>query len=583
MALPAPSGGPAVDATCGPGGGATDVTMFQSHASYDYMITHKSRAVWLTVMILAILPASLVQARGTRPDPARHLPSLAKGAAKRTIVFAENIGQWSPSVRYQGTAGSTGIRFEPGRVSYLYLVDSAAHGKERATGYTLSTEFVGARTGATVEGDHPSEAFFNYYLGRDQSRWHLGARGFEGVRYRDLYPGIDAHYYGSDGRLKYDFIVAPGADHHSIQLRYNGARDLKLLPNGEMAVATEFGSVREAAPFAYQMIGGRRATVSAAYRLMEGTAYGFEIGPHDPHYPVVIDPCLSVEYATYLGGGSFDLVTSMAADSSGASYAIGFTRAPDFPVLPKAELEQLNYVFISKLSSDGSQLLYSTVIAQTYADEYGMTFVNGQPSTIQYESIGEDVEVTRNGEAIVALNTNVDSMPTTAGAYRRQRSAENLNSRCGPPVYNNFDCYVVRLNGSGRMVWGTYLGGSDNDYVTDIALDGSGNVFLTGMTYATVCGNRGDALAFPTTVPRDRFGSSDTLRGFETFVARLNSDGRALPFSAIYGGTKNEFATRIGLDAGGDIYLFGSTNSADLPTTANAYQRTAPPGLTGGV
>lgn len=557
------------------------------------MITHKSGAAWLLIAALgALLPWGALHAENGGKGREASRPAKRSGSgATRAITFTENIGQWDAGVRFQGTAGSTSIRFENGRVSYLYLVDSlAARGKggrtaesaadasgardNRTIGYRLSTEFIGGLPGAAIDGESPTGTLFNYYLGPDASRWHVGARGFEGVRYRGIYPGIDAHYYGHDGGLKYDFILSPGADHRQIHLRYNGAGMLTILPTGEMEVVTAFGSVKEAAPYSYQVIGGRRVEVDARYRLLGPTSYGFAIGKHDPRYPVVIDPCLSVEYATYLGGGSFDMVTSMAVDSSGASYAIGFTRAPDFPVLPSQELEQLNYVFISKLSADGSQLLYSTVIAETYEGTYEET-----PTTILFESLGEDVEVTPGGEAVIALTTNIDSLPTTPGAYKRFRSPQNINSTCGPPIFDNYDAYVVRLNSNGQLKWGTYLGGSDNDYVSDIALHGNGEVLLTGMTYAPVCGTRGDALSFPTTVPRDRFGSADTLRGFETYISRLSADGRSLPFSAIYGGTRDEFATRIALDPGGDIFLLGSTNSTDLPTTANAYQGSAQPGL----
>lgn len=564
------------------------------------MITLRS-ASSLTLVALACLLAALVclpaphawaQAthRGGEPYGAAarrapvqpgSRPSLSAATGARATLFTENIGQWDRDVRFEGTAGSTRIRFERGAVGYRFLVDSVGtDGKASGSRFhALRTEFVGARPDAAVTGEEAAGTLFNYYLGPRAENWHLGARGFAAVRYHNLYDGIDARYFETKGRLKYEFTVAAGADHSAIALRYSGARTLAITSAGELEAVTPFGTVREAPPFSYQTIGGRRVTVASRYRLIGTDRFGFELGAHDARYPVVIDPCLSIEYSTYLGGGSYDVVTALASDSSGSAYAVGFTRAPDFPVLPSGQLEQLNWVFISKLSPDGTRLIYSTVIAPTYDGPYDVYGPIQKPTAMFYQPIGEDVEVTASGEAVVAFTTNLDSIPTTNGAYQRRRSADYLNSACGPPVFSNFDCYVARFTADGRLTWGTYLGGRGNDYLADIALDGAGNVCLTGTTYESRCGSRGDGISFPTTVPRDRFGSADTVRGFETFVSRLTSDGRTLGFSAQYGGTRNEFASRIAVEPAGTMVILGSTNSTDLPTTSGAYRPAAEPGL----
>lgn len=493
--------------------------------------------------------------------------------AARAIVFTENIGQWPGGVQLQGTAGSTTIRFEPYQVSYSYLVESRG-GTLAARRHQLRTEFLGANPDTRVEGTSATGATFNYYLGREASTWYTGARGFGSVRYHGLYKGIDAVYYGQGTSLKYDFIVAPGADHRSIRLQYHGAKRLRLTHSGEMEVVTAFGSVREAPPYSYQEINGRRVQVQAAYRLLGNGRYGFTLGKHDPAHPVVIDPCLSVEYSTFFGGGGYDIVTNMAIDSSGFSYATGFTRAFDFPTKPAVTIEQENLIFVSKISPDGTQLIYSTVIAQTYQGNYGM-----MGSSQSFESIGEDVEVTPGGNAIVALTTYNNNLPTSGGSFQRQRAQNNLNSICGPPNFENFDVYVARLGTDGRIAWGSYLGGSDNDYLADIALDANENIYLTGTTYAPLCGSRGDTLSFPTTIPRDRFATPQPIRNFETYIASLSQDGRTLRFGALYGGTGNDVAGAIGLDRNGMIYIVGSTNSTNLPTTTNAYQPNPKAGL----
>jgi hypothetical protein len=500
------------------------------------------------------------------------------------FLFTENIGQWNHATLMQGRGGSVTFRFTRSGVDYFYSVDSLKHRTDRSpslpvAGHALRTEFIGARSDLRVEGENPAATLYNYYLGPEPSQWHVGARAFRQVRYRGLYSGIDALYYGRDGSMKYDFIIAPGGDYRQIVLRYKGAEKMQLTGKGELEVTTAFGAVREARPYSYQEIDGKRVTVEAEYRLQGGSEYGFALGEYDPRYPVVIDPCLSVEYATFLGGGGYDAVTGLAVDSAGFAYATGITRAPDFPIVPDSgQLAQRNYVFISKLSSDGSKLIYSTMIAPTYNGPY-----RESPISQLFESIGEDVEVTRTGEAVVAMTTNIAGLPTTSGAYMRSHAQNDPGSFCGIADSLNFDTYITRVDGSGRIVWGTYLGGKGNDYVSDLALDAGGDVYLTGLTYSPVCAGKGDTLAFPVTVPRTSFTSSDTLQGFETFVSRLSSDGKSLSFSGVYGGKGSEFAGRIAVTSAGKIILLGSTSSPDLPTTANAYQPAARPGLGSGV
>jgi len=537
-----------------------------------------STTTWVALLLVA-LSSPL---RSQQPT----LGSAAAGeyADMRSFLFTENIGQWESETAFQGRAGSVMVRFTRTSVDYFYAVDSIGSQVSRRTphGYTLGTEFLGAHDDVRIDGTGRTATRYNYFLGAAPSEQYTGAAVYGNVRYNGLYDGIDALYSGNDGRMKYDFIVAPGADYRQIRIRYHGARALKIGGDGALEVATPFGTVRDAAPYCYQEIGGKQVAVRASYHLLGENVYGFRLGAYDPTRPVVIDPCLSIEYGTYLGGGGYDVVTNMAVDSVGFAYAVGFTNAIDFPRVPAGPYQSGNYVFISKIAEDGSSLIYSTILAQPYVGAYA------SGTETYYESIGEDVEVTASGEAVVALTTNVPGLATTGGAFRRTISVNPDTTVCPPLVAQNYDVYVTRLDVQGKMKWGTYLGGGDNDYVTDIALDRSENVCLTGTTYSLPCADGqgkpiGDTLRFPVTVPKDRFSTTDTLKGFETFVARLTSDGRQLTFGAVYGGRGDEFAGKIAVDQSGRIYIFGNTNSPDLHTTPNAYHGSPSAGLGGSV
>lgn len=493
----------------------------------------------------------------------------------RAFRFVENIGQWEGAAAFQGTIGSALVRFAPAEVAYWYPVREQA--SSDVSGYLLRTEFVGGRRDALPQGEEKRGALHNYYLGKTPDRQFLGANDYGRVRYPELYPNIDALFSGSDGKLKYDFIVKPGGNPADVNVRYHGAKELRITVKGELEVVTEFGVVREAPPYSYQEIDGKQVEVRAAYRLIGPDSYGFSIEDYDPDRTLVIDPCLSIEYLTYLGAGGFDEVTDMAVDSSGNGYAVGLTRAITFPTVPpRGELPAENFFFVSKINPNGSALIYSTVFGPEYEDIYS-TAPNGTINL--YEALGEAVEVTSDGKAVVAMTTNIPNLSTTSGAYQADRASNRVNSVCGPPFADNYDAYILRLGGSGEVEWGTYLGGGDDDYVRDMAIDANGNIALTGVTHAPRCGSSGDSLDFPLTVPLEEFSSTATLKGFQTFVAQLDPQGGNLRFSALYGGGGSEFAERLVVGPSGDLYLIGSTNSNDLKTTSGAYQATPNPGL----
>jgi len=486
--------------------------------------------------------------------------------ASPTARFIPNKGQWNTTVEFQARAGDATIAFDRHGITLAVPVDSAGSVSFRG----LRTEFVGATTTA-IAGVNPTTPRFNY------PEHGVSVGGYDAVQYTDAWPGIDVVYRAVGGGFKYDVVVTPGASPSQVRFRYLDAAHVERDPSGDLLIASPFGRLREHAPMCWQDIDGARVAVQAQYRVEHDGSVGYSVGAYDPCHPLIIDPCLSVEYATYLGGGGYDVVTSVATDSSRNAYACGFTRAPDFPLIPRSgRLDGRNYVFVSKLSPDGRQLVYSTTVGLPYEDLY--------PSASLFESIGAEIEVTANGEAIVAMSTNIDSLTTTAGAYAATITRnDTVSIDCPPLNEQNYDLYIARFTTTGSLRWGTYLGGSDDDYVVDLALDPSGRPVVAGMTYARTCGaNRGAPLSFPVTAVQDGFNSGEKLRGLETFVTALTPDGRTLHFSALYGGAGNDVPGRIRFDSVGRLVMVGSTQSNNLPTTPGALQPSRRPGAAAG-
>ncbi len=241
----------------------------------------------------------------------------------------------------------------------------------------------------------------------------------------------------------------------------------------------------------------------------------------------------ALAYATYLGGSSVDKGEGIAVDGSGSAYVTGSTSSPDFPTTTGAYQTTLpgsQNAFVTKLSADGSALVYSTYLGGNSSDA------------------GAGIAVDPSGNAVVVGTTGSLNFPTTAGAV--QRSLKGFDN-----------AFITKLSATGSSLgFSTYLGGSGGDHGTAVALDNLGNTYVTGYTTSP---------DFPTTSS----ASEARLQGSSNaFVAKIKAGATALVYSSYLGGTGSEQGTGIAVDGVGNIYLTGYTRSGDFPTSRGAYQ-----------
>ena len=270
---------------------------------------------------------------------------------------------------------------------------------------------------------------------------------------------------GNQRQLEYDFIVAPGADPASIRLAFQGAERMSLDAQGNLVLHPSGGDVVEHAPVVYQEVEGVRRSVAGRYVLQESGQVGFALGAYDVSQPLTIDPILS--YSTYLGGKSGDDGYGIAVDSAGNAYIIGDTISNNFPtknpLQPRLGSQQQYDAFVAKLNPTGTALVYSTYLGGNGFDR------------------GEGIAVDSAGNAYVTGATYSTDFPT-------KNAFQSANGGTG----NLGDVFMTKLNATGSaLLYSTYLGGSGRDEGHAIALDGSGNAYVTGHTAS---GN------FPTTV-----------------------------------------------------------------------------------
>jgi hypothetical protein len=466
-----------------------------------------------------------------RSSSVSSVPSLQAGYGALPLSFIRNDGQLAAEVKYYERGGDHQVMFTKEGV-YLAL-------NRRDAGHGVKVGFLGGARDPGIEARNRLPGTVNYLIGRDRSRWRTQVPTFERVHYRGVYPGIDVEFYGNGRELEYDVVVSPGADPKQVGFRYEGAEGLRVRPDGSLEIDLGDGHLLQKKPYLYQEIGGRRVEVQGGFRLLgsgEGSplAYGFEVGSYDPRYPLVIDPVVLV-YSTYLGGSKNDYGHTIAVDGAGHAYIAGETWSWDFPIAGPYKAVGDGYrsdVFVTKLNATGNSLVYST-----YLGGSGRDLANG-------------IAVDAAGGVFLVGTTESDDFPVSGGAFQTTRN-------------NDFkDVFVARLNSTGTALdYATYIGGGQDDFAGGIAIDGADNAYIAGETWSE---------DFPTVNPI--YTSASTGNHHDAFVAKLNASGTALVYSTYLGGGNRDRAAAIALDASGNVYVTGTTESSNFPVTSAHVQ-----------
>ena len=196
----------------------------------------------------------------TSPVPSRPIPVTSTSLmARLPLAFEPNVGQAPSPVRFLARGSGYG----------LYLTSSEAvlalpAWRSSKSGVTPSVrmQFAGANPSSTISGTQSLPGRSNYFIGNDSSRWLHNVSHFSRVRYSSLYSGIDLDFYGREGRLEYDFEVAPGADPRQIELQFQGVDPLKVATNGDLVLTAAGRELRFQAPHIYQKSDDREVEVA---------------------------------------------------------------------------------------------------------------------------------------------------------------------------------------------------------------------------------------------------------------------------------------------------------------------------------
>src|SRR5579859_458116 len=401
------------------------------------------------------------------------------------------------------------------RSSVARRLPNAKDNRPRTTDSVLRMKLVDANPAAHVTGIDELPGKSNYFVGNDPEKWRTNVANYARVKYENVYPGIDLLYYGKQRKLEYDFVVAPGADPQAIRMSIQGAASVSIEPReGSLLVQADHGMLRFHKPVVYQekQLRVDRSQLTARNEIRDSK---FET-PHSSQ----------ITKRKFLDG----------------RYILTANNRVAFKV---AAYDHTKPLIIDPVLS------YSTYLGGGADDEPNGVVVDGAGNTY-----------------LTGLTVSAN-FPTTSGALE---SAPPHNLATTPQCSNCSVVFVTKLNPSGSaLVYSTFLGGDHFEEGNGIAVDSSGNAYITGETLST---------NFPTTSEAFQTAiggvSADNVpgagQGGDAFLTVLNPTGSALVYSTFLGGSGSDQGNAVVVDAAGIAYITGGTTSPNFPTTSSAFQ-----------
>ncbi|MCX7743002.1 MAG: SBBP repeat-containing protein [Flavobacteriales bacterium] len=474
--------------------------------------------------------------------------SLMQGSDKS--FFIENKGQWDSDVLYLARMGGLDAWITKYGVNYTFYQikkDSKAPNKcdERMPkgkfehedlensillGHRVLFELQNHNPLPQHEGKQKQESYYNYFIGNDPSKHAAYVGLYKEALIKNVYEGIDIRYYFDRGFLRYDYVVHPGADPTQIKFKLKGQFDTYSKDGNKLIFNTRFGEVQMAELKTYQ----QGKTIASRF-IKQKDLWSIAVAEYDKNQTLIIDPLI---YSTYIGGNSHDQSFSIKVDGSGNAYITGRTTSSNYDVTTGSF--QTTYsgggwdIFVTKVNPTGTNLIYSTFIGTNTGDD---------------EAISIDIDASSN--AYITGFTSSSGYPITSGVFQ--------NTFGG----GTNDVIVTKLNATGTaLLYSTYVGGTSNDQAYSIKVDASGNAYITGSTSST------NYDVTPGVIQSSNQGVWDV------FVTKINSNGSNLVFSTYLGGSDNDEAYGINVDATENVYIVGRSSSGNFDITTGAFQTT---------
>jgi len=477
---------------------------------------------------------------------------IIESAKASQLSFKENAGQVTdqnknqrPDVLFSGTDGrlvfhlkNNGISYQQSKVdSWKEDIDPISSKKIKVADqtiiYRVDVNWVNCNASANIEKLQPLKEYSNYYSATCPNGI-TNVKSYSELIYKNIYNGIDLKWYQKNGQLKYDYLVAAGANYKQISLEFAGAQKIALNKNGELVITTPLGRIIEQAPYVTQ----NGKVLSAAWHINK-TVVSFKIENYDPAFPLIIDPGVRV-WGTYYGGsGSGEVSAGCTNDANGNVYITGYTDTNNGTGIATSGSHQSTY-------SGGVNDAYLAKFDSLGVRQWGTYYGGG------IRDAGSCCAADASGNVYMGGYSLGGSAIVTAGAHQTTAGG-------------NWDGFLVKFNGAGVRQWGTFYGGSGPEFGQGCATDAAGNIYFTGKTDS----NAGLVIA-TSGAHQSTFGGTT-----DAFLVKFNPAG-VRQWGTFYGGTGVDNAFGCTTNSNNDVYITGTTDCTvnNIISTTGSHQTT---------
>ena len=513
-------------------------------------------------------------------------------------AFIENKGQWNDDILFKSKFNGGNLWIQQNKFLFHLQDFSATHeahanlSGEKFTKENRQTvvhlNFIGSNKVTEIQKSIPTSSYYNYFLGNDSSKWAYDVRGFSEATLIDFYNGIDLKLIENLEDLKYEFHVKPNFDPNKILLEYVGQKYIQIGSEGNLIVSTELGNIIENKPYSYQIINGKVIEVKCEFILLNNNV-SFKLGRYNPEIELIIDP--KVIFATYSGSTTDNFGMTATYAHNGDAYSGGTIFGNTYPtpdigaydVNSNFSVQQGDYgitdVFISKYSSDGTQMLWTS-------------FIGGGNDQQGTETVHSLIADKNDNLYFFGATSSVDFPIVNGFQISHGGGVPGLNFMSNGVYHLNqgTDIFVSKLSSNGHNLLGsTYVGGAGNDGVN----------YTSNLGYHHLMTNYGDNYRGEIMLDKNdecivtscsRSTNFPILKSFQAInnggqdgvIFKLSSNLSSLLWSSYFGGSKDDACNSVKIDSNDFIVFAGGTTSIDLPKTIGGWNPNYKGGVTDG-